>query len=117
MMSKNTTIAVALVVAGALNLTTAPAFADPDTRDTEPRVCVHNYFAPRPCLSTVSTWRQFAGQQGLAYDRVSAEIFQAYAEWNFDYGDRLLAKAKGVDAAQVKGIGRQVASAIHGNWY
>ena len=110
MMSKNTTIAVALVVAGALNLTTGPAFAE--------RIeCVHNYFAPRPCLSTVSTWRQFTGQQGLASDRVSAEIFQAYAGWNFDYGDRLLAKAKGIDAAQVKGIGRQVASAVHGNRY
>jgi len=110
MMSKNTTIAVALVVAGALNLTTGPAFAE--------RIeCVHNYFAPRPCLSTVSTWRQFTGQQGLASDRVSAEIFQAYAEWNFDYGDRLLAKAKGIDAAQVKGTGRQVASAVHGNRY
>ena len=110
MMSKNTTIAVALVVAGALNLTTGAAFAE--------RIeCVHNYFAPRPCLSTISTWRQFADQQGLAYDRVSAEIFQTYAEWNFDYGDRLLAKAKGIDAAQVTGIGRQVASAVHGNRY
>ena len=111
MMSKNTTIAVALVVAGALKLTTGPAFAG------ERIECVHNYFAPRPCLSTISTWRQFADQQGLAYDRVSAEIFQNYAEWNFDYGDRLLAKAKGIDAAQVTGIGRQVASAVHGNRY
>ena len=88
MMSKNTTFAVALVVAGALNLTTGPAFAE--------RIqCVHNYFAPRPCMSTIKTWRQFTSQQGLAYDRVSAEIFQAYAERNFDYGDRLLATAKG----------------------
>ncbi len=107
MMSKNTTIAAALIAAGTLNLTTGPAFAE--------RIeCVHNYFAPRPCLSTIKTWRQFTGQQGLAFDRVSAEIFQAYAEWNFDYGDRLLAKAKGIDAAQVKGMGRQVASAVHG---
>ncbi len=112
MMLKNTTIAAALVVAGTLNLTTGPAFAELERSE-----CVHNYFAPRPCLSTISTWRHFAGQQGLAYDRTSAEIFQAYAEWNFDYGDRLLAKAKGIDAAQVKGIGRQVASAIHGNRY
>ncbi len=110
MMSKNTTIAVALVVAGALNLTTGPAFAE--------RIqCVHNYFAPRPCISTIKILRQFTTQQGLAYDRVSAEIFQAYAERNFDYGDRLLATAKGIDAAQVNGIGRQVASAVHGNRY
>ena len=111
MIPKNTTIAVALVVAGVLNLTAGPAFAG------ERLECAHNYFSPRPCLSTVSTWRQFAGQQGLAYDRVSAEIFQAYVEWNFDYGDRLLAQAKGIDAAEVEGIGRQVASAVHGNWY
>ena len=63
--------------------------------------CVHNYYSDNPCLSTVASWRAWAAEQGIAADRRSAEVFQAYAERNVTKGDRLLAELKGTTMDQV----------------
>ena len=75
------------------------------------KLCVFNYYHQKPCISTPRVWRQFADKHGLEYDRTSAAIFQAYTEWDFEQGNRLLAQAKGVDVSELKGIGRQIAEA------
>jgi hypothetical protein len=63
--------------------------------------CVHNYYSDNPCLSSVASWRAWAAEQGIAADRRSAEIFQAYAERDVTTGDRLLAELKGTTVDQV----------------
>ncbi len=63
--------------------------------------CVHNYYSDNPCLSTVASWRAWAAEQGIAADRRSAEVFQAYAERDVTKGDRLLAELKGTTMDQV----------------
>ncbi len=58
--------------------------------------CVYNYYAARPCIDTVSRWREFTGLHDLPLDEESAAIFQAYRQHEKGTGDRLMARALGL---------------------
>ncbi|GAB5468801.1 MAG: hypothetical protein Kilf2KO_18310 [Rhodospirillales bacterium] len=58
--------------------------------------CENNYYAVNPCLEAVRAWRDFTKKHGLAQDRRSANLFQAYVEDDPVTGDKLYAAAKGI---------------------
>ncbi len=59
--------------------------------------CVHNYYSWNPCLKSIKFWRAFAERHGLAEDRISAKIFEAYVRRDYRLADKLYARAKGYE--------------------
>lgn len=58
--------------------------------------CIHNYYAPNPCIGVIRAWIDFADLHGLALGPESAKIYQAYKQNSLAIGDRLLARARGL---------------------
>lgn len=59
--------------------------------------CDLNPYGPRPCTEILQKFQAFARQHGLAVNRSTAAMFEAYAYGNFVKADTLYAVAKGLD--------------------
>ena len=71
---------------------------------SQERGCIYNYFATRPCTDTVRLWQEFTEVHGLEMDGDSAKILQAYKHHDFDTGDRLMARARGLPPPQGRSV-------------
>ena len=70
--------------------------------------CHYNYYSPNPCPGFIEHWREFAERHGLGLDRLSADIFEAYAEGAYRQGDRLYRVARGIPEPGYVGPGTEV---------
>ena len=67
--------------------------------------CQFNYYDANPCRGVIPVWRAFASRHGLGLSRLSADLFQAYADGTYRRGDRLYRIAKGIAAPDYTGPG------------
>ncbi len=67
--------------------------------------CQFNYYDANPCRGVIPVWRAFAARHGLGLSRLSADLFQAYADGAYRRGDRLYRIAKGIAAPDYTGPG------------
>ena len=84
-------------------------------QDNPENPCDLNPFGPRPCAEILRKFEAFARQHGLAVNRSTAAMFEAYAYGNFVKADTLYAVAKGLDVPSYgyapTGIARDMAFA------